>query len=116
MSYQTSKGVHANTEPVYLNPTVGTSITADAVSEILELGDRACLRLRQNVTANAATSLATTIEGSEDRVNWFTLGTFATVTTPAAESKSFPGARFVRASFNHTGAGAIAVALSGEAV
>lgn len=104
-----------DTEPVNFSPD-GGSIAADGTSAVLDLGDRAILRLRLNVTANAATSLAVTMQGSQDNENWFTLGTFATVTTPAAESKIFPCARFVRASFNHTGSGAQTFTLTGEAV
>lgn len=114
MGYTAANGKWMDVEDVNLNPTTGTSITADAVSNILELGDRCSLRLTQVVSANAATSLDTTIQGSQDRSNWFTLGTMAQVTTPATERKSFPTARYVRASYNHTGAGAIVVTLSGE--
>jgi hypothetical protein len=117
MSYFDSKNKFQYTEAVALNPVVGTTISADALSAPVEVGSRASLRLTQNVTAIAATSLVTTVQGSFDNVNWFTLGTFASVptSTPTIERKVFPCARYVRASYDHTGAGAITVTLSGEA-
>jgi len=116
MGYHRKDGKFCDVETITLNPAEGTTITGDTESDVLELGDRAVARIRQNVTANAATSLDTTIQtGPTPAGPWLTVGTFAQVTTPAEETIVVLLDRFVKAVFNHTGSGAIVVTCEGEA-
>lgn len=120
-SYHRADGVFADLETIGMAPQAGTavvgghSITADDTSVAFECGHRTCVRLDLVVASNAATSLDVTIQASSDGTNWYTAGTFAQVTTPASERKTFVADRFMRASHNHTGSGAIVFSLTGEA-
>ncbi len=79
-------------------------VTATQYSNVLEMGDKATLRMVLDVTEKSGTlpTLDVTIETSPvsdpDSAHWATLGTFATKIAVSTEENVFPGAdRFVRA-------------------
>jgi hypothetical protein len=114
MGYQRADGKWADTESVVLTPATNPFST-DVTGPAIELGDRARLSLTLDITAFAPTSLDVTIQGSFDGSTYFTLGTFTQATGTGTQRKTFGSARFVRASYNHTGSGAITLSLTGEA-
>jgi len=117
--YSTSNGRFIPIAEVDLSP-VG-NVTANAVSRVIELGEKRAVSLTQIVTTLSGDTHDTTIQTSRDGINnWYSVGAFTQVAasqTNSTERKTFVCDRFVRASFVVTGAPtANVVSLVGEAV
>lgn len=111
MGYTMRNGEYADTKSVNLSPAA--PVSANAFSNVIEMGARGLLRLELVSTAVVGT-LNITIQGSKDGVTWGSLGTFTAMTAAGSERKLFMADRFVRASFL-IGTGPSAFTLSGEA-
>lgn len=116
MGYHMQDGRYADVEPVSLGPIEGNTISADAVSEIFEMGDRGVLRMTLDVTAFAPTSLDVTVMTCDTKGGtYYSAGAFTQVTGTGSERKAFTVDRFVYLDFNHAGSGAITLSAEGEA-
>src|SRR6185369_11953998 len=109
MTYRTESGRYADTVPVAFLGSGGHekgaadatgTISATGSSPVIELGDRASLRLTALITAVAGTSptLDITVLTCDTRAGTFrSLGTFTQITGVGSSKKSFGGLdRFVR--------------------
>lgn len=97
MGYWKDNGEYADTDEAHLASGV---LAASLVGEPIPAGDRGTMRLTLDVTAVSGTSptVAVTLETSEDKLSWRTLGTFVTATAVGKERKVFAGCdRYVRA-------------------
>lgn len=110
-------GRQSGCEDLDLSPSA--ALTADATSQVVELGGPKPCRLTLNVTSvSTDDTLDVTIQGSD--TNDFTndvrtLATFTQVTAATKQSLSFLGARFIRANYNVTGSSvSITCSLAGE--
>jgi len=114
--YTRQDGTYVDAKAIVLSPAA--ALTADAVSNVVELGDKRNVALTLVVSAvSASDTLDVTVQGSQDgSTNWYTIGTFTQVTTTGTERKTFTGDRFLRADYNVGGASiSIAFTLTGEA-
>lgn len=126
MAYTMQNGRHANTRAVALNPLGGAAVTANGKSAVIELGDRAVLRLRLLATANSGSSPVVTakVETSYDGVTWRDVDSSPSFTQVASsqdatwdQRKAFVVDRFVRADYVVGGGSpSISLTLEGEAV
>jgi len=111
MGYTKQNGEFANTMDINLSPA--SALSANAVSNAVEVGDKGVVRLDLVVAAIVGT-LNVTIQGSKDGVTWASMGTFTAVSAPGSERKLFMADRFIRASYVVSG-GPSATTLAGEA-
>jgi len=116
MGYTKQSGKWADTRDVDFSPPA--ALDADALSVVIELGDRGTLRLVLDVTAvSSADTLDVAIETSREGVTWYSAGTFTQVTAVSTQRKTFVIDRFIRANYDVGGSAiSIAFTLKGEAV
>lgn len=95
--YHTEQGHYADVDPAHL--ATGT-LTANKTGEAVPTGDRGIARLTLDITAASGTTptLDVTIETSEDKTTWTSVGTFTQATAAGKQRKVFVGLdRYVRA-------------------
>jgi hypothetical protein len=111
--YHNDDGTWQDVKEVDLGPSVGTTVTVDGYSKVIECGDKGVLSL-DLAAVTVDTSLDVTVQTSKDGTNFVTSGTFTQLTGVGGETKTFLVDRYARVHYNVEGDPATGVTCTGR--